>query len=137
MARTKVHVMMDRGHSLDSIVEQFNMDEFEGWDREEHYPWMAETLHRELRDEGPQTVSLQERRGSGTIVNVNEEGRRLVLQTDAGDEIRLRVGADADIEGVPDRSALEEGMTLSVLYVVPQGGNAALGFDVWEMTVEP
>jgi cyclase len=137
LARTKVRVMMDQGHSLPNIIEQFDMDEFEGWDREEHYPWMAETLHRELQGEGPQIVSLEEQRGSGTILNVNEEGRRLVLQTDTGDEIRLRVGADADIEGVPDRSALEEGMNLSVLYVVPQGGNAALGFDVWEMRVAP
>jgi len=137
LARTKVRVMMDQGHSLDNIVAQFHMNEFEGWDREEHYPWMAETLHRELQGEGPQIVTLEERSGSGTILNVNEEGRRLVLQTDAGEEIRLRVGADADIEGIPDRSALEEGMSLSVLYVVPQGGNAALGYDVWEMTVAP
>ncbi len=113
------------------------MDEFEGWDREEHYPWMAETLHRELQGEGPQIVTLQEQRGSGTLVSVNEEGRRLVLQTETGEEIRLRVGGDSDIEGVPDRSVLEVGMHVSALYVVPQGGNAALGYDVWEMQVTP
>ena len=137
LARKKVRQMMDQGLSLSAIVEQFDMDEFEGWDREEHYPWMAETLYRELQGEGPQIVTLDEQRRTGTISEVNTEGRRLVLQTDSGEEIRLRVGADADIEGVPDRSALEEGMNLSVLYVVPQGGNAALGYDVWEMQVEP
>ncbi|MEE8439952.1 MAG: MBL fold metallo-hydrolase [Micropepsaceae bacterium] len=138
LARSKVRTMMDQGYSLESIVEQFEMDEFEGWDREEHYPWMAETLHREFRGEGPQIVTLQEQRRDGTILNVNEEGRRLVLQTDSGEEIRLRIGGDSDIEGVPDRSALEEGMRVSVLYAVAQGANAApLGFDVWEMRVAP
>ena len=137
LARSKVRTMMDQGLPLDTIVEQFEMDEFEGWDREEHYPWMAETLHREFRGEGPQIVTLQEQHRDGTILNVNEEGRRLVLQTDTGEEIRLRIGGDSDIEGVPDRSALEQGMNISVLYVIPQGGNAALGFDVWEMRVGP
>jgi hypothetical protein len=47
------------------------------------------------------------------------------------------MGGDTDLEGVPDRSALQEGMNTSVLYAIPQGGNAALGFDVWEMQVEP
>ena len=99
LARSKVRTMMDQGYSLETIVEQFDMDEFEGWDREEHYPWIAETLHREFRGEGPQIVTLQEQRRDGTILNVNEEGRRLVLQTDSGEEIRLRIGGDSDIEG--------------------------------------
>ncbi len=137
LARSKVPTMMDQGLTLETIVEQFDMDEFEGWDREEHYPWMAETLHREFRGEGPQIVTLQEQRRDGTILSVNEEGRRLVLQTDSGEEIRLRMGGDSDLEGVADRSELEEGMNLSVLYVVPQGGVAALGYDVWEMRVAP
>ncbi len=137
LARSKVRTMMDQGLTLETIVEQFDMDEFEGWDREEHYPWMAETLHREFRGEGPQIVTLQEQRRDGTILSVNEEGRRLVLQTDSGEEIRLRMGGDSDLEGVADRSELEEGMNLSVLYVVPQGGVAALGYDVWEMRVAP
>jgi cyclase len=137
LARSKVRTMMDQGLTLETIVEQFDMDEFEGWDREEHYPWMAETLHREFQGEGPQIVTLQEQRRDGTILSVNEEGRRLVLQTDSGEEIRLRMGGDADLEGIPDRSALEEGMNLSVLYAVPQGGVAALGYDVWEMRVAP
>jgi len=49
----------------------------------------------------------------------------------------LRVGGDTDIEGVPDCSALETGVNLSVLYVMPQGGNATLGYDVLEMWVVP
>ena len=137
LARTKVRGMMDRGLPLSEIVEQFDMNEFEGWDREEHYPWMAETLYRELQGEGPQIVSIEEKENSGTLVSVTEEGRRLVLQTESGEEIRLRMGGDTDLEGVPDRSALEVGMHTSVLYAVPQGGNAALGYDVWEMQVEP
>lgn len=136
-ARTKVRRMMDQGLALPAIVEQFDMDEFEGWDREEHYPWMAETLHRELMGEGPQIVTLEEQQNSGTLVSVTEEGRRLVLQTESGEEIRLRMGGDTDLEGVPDRSALEVGMSVSALYAIPQGGNAALGYDVWEMQVEP
>jgi cyclase len=136
-ARTKVRRMMEQGLALPAIVEQFEMDEFEGWDREEHYPWMAETLYRELQGEGPQIVTLREESNDGTLVSVTEEGRRLVLQTESGEEIRLRMGGDTDLEGVADRSALEVGMRVSALYAIPQGGNAALGYDVWEMQVEP
>nr|TFG54814.1 MAG: MBL fold metallo-hydrolase [Hyphomicrobiales bacterium] len=137
IARNKVREMMEQGLPLQTIVARFDMNEFEGWDREEHYPWMAETLYREFRGEGPQIVALEEQRAEGTILNVNEEGRRLVLQTETGEEIRLRIGADADIEGVPDRSELSQSMHVSVLYVIPQGANAALGYDVWEMRVAP
>ena len=137
LARNKVRVMMEEGLPLETVIARFDMNEFEGWDREEHYPWMAETLFREFRGEGPQIVSLEERRSEGTISDVNEEGRRLVLRTGDGEEIRLRVGADADIEGVTDRSELAQGMNVSVLYVIPQGANAALGYDIWEMVVAP
>lgn len=137
-ARTKVRVMMNEGLDLETIVARFEMHEFEGWDREEHFTWMAETLYRELQGQGPELVTLEERRAEGLISQVNEEGRRMVLRMDSGDEIRLRIGTDADIEGVPDRSALEDGMRVSVLYAVAQGANAApLGFDVWEMQVAP
>jgi len=45
--------------------------------------------------------------------------------------------SDTDISGVPDRSQLKTGMKITAHYVVPEGANAALGFDVWEMTVTP
>lgn len=49
--------------------------------------------------------------------------------------MRLRVNSDTDVEGIADRSAFKPGMKISALYVVPQGANAALGFDVYQMSV--
>jgi cyclase len=137
LARRKVLAMMQQGLSLDEIVKQFHMNEYKGWDRESHFAWLAETLHRELQGQGPQIVPLVEQRLTGTILQVGQEGRRLTVRTDAGQEVRLRITSDTDIQGAADRSQLKAGMKAAALYVVPQGANAALGFDVYELTVAP
>ncbi len=80
---------------------------------------------------------MVEQRLTGTILQVGQEGRRLTVRTDAGQEVRLRITSDTDIEGAADRSQLKAGMKAAALYVVPQGANAALGFDVYELTVTP
>ena len=137
LARQKVRAMMQQGLPLPAIIKQFHMNEYKGWDRESHFDWLAETLFRELQGQGPQTVRLLEQRLKGTILQVAQEGRRLTTRTETGEQVRLRITSDTDIEGVPDRSLLKAGMSLSALYVVPQGANAALGYDVYEMTVSP
>jgi hypothetical protein len=55
IARQKVRAMMDRGMTLDAIRKNFRMDEYKGWDREQHYPVIAATIYRELRGEGPRS----------------------------------------------------------------------------------
>lgn len=135
LARKKVQSMLQQGLPLAAIVKQFHMNEYKGWDRESHFDWIAETLYRELQVMGPQPVTLVEERLSGTITQVGQEGRRLTVRTDAGPEVRLRITSDTDIVGAADRSRLEAGMKASALYVVPQGANAALGFDVYQLSV--
>jgi cyclase len=137
LARQKVRAMMAQGLPLDAIVRQFHMNEYKGWDRDAHFPWLAETLHRELQGEGPQIVSLVEARVRGTIVQTGQEGRRVTVKAESGHELRLRITSDTDIEGTADRSQLKAGMKASALYVVPQGANAALGYDVLELAIEP
>ena len=124
LARSKVRTMLQDGVPLDAVVQRFHMEEFEGWDREEHFPGMAEGLYRELRGQGPQIVPFAEQRIEGTLLQVEGEGRRLVVKPETGGEVRLRVTSDTDIDGVADRSQLSEGMDVSALYVVPQGANA-------------
>ena len=113
------------------------MNEYKGWDRESHFDWIAETLYRELQGMGPQLATLVEERISGTIPRSAQEGRRLTVRTDAG----ARGAASGHLRhrhhGAPDRSQLKAGMKARALYVVPQGANAALGFDVYELTVTP
>ena len=113
------------------------MNEYKDWDRENHFEWLAETLHRELRGEGPQIVAILEKEAIGTIVRVEDEGRRLVVKPPSGRDLRLRITADTDIDGAAsDRSQLKAGMKLTAKYQVPEGFNAALGYDVTEMLVE-
>jgi cyclase len=136
LARQKVRTMMAQRMPLDAIMKEFNMSEYKGWDRENHFEWLAETLHRELQGEGPQIVPVVEQRVQGAILELAEEGRRLTVKPDSGQVIRLRVTSDTDIDGAAtDRSQLKLGMKLNALYQVPQGFNAALGFDVMEMSV--
>src|SRR5262245_8097080 len=137
LARAKVRTMMDKGMSLEAIMKDFHMNEYQGWDRGEHFEWLAETLYRELQGQGPQVVPLVEQRLSGTILEVREEGLRLAVKPASGPDVRLRITADTDIEGAAaDRSQLKVGMKITASYLVPQGANAALGFDVMEMAVE-
>ncbi len=137
LARSKVRTMMDKGMPLAAIMKEFHMNEYTGWDRGEHFEMLAETLHRELQGQGPQIASLVEQSLSGTITDVREEGRRLTVKNQSGADVRLRITSDTDIEGAAtDRSQLKAGMRLKASYLVPQGANAALGYDVMEMVVE-
>ncbi len=136
-ARKKVRAMMAGGLSLAAITKDFHMNEYKDWDRENHFEWLAETLHRELRGEGPQIVAILEKEAIGTIVRVEDEGRRLVVKPPSGRDLRLRITADTDIDGAAsDRSQLKAGMKLTAKYQVPEGFNSALGYDVTEMLVE-
>jgi len=137
LARSKVRAMMAKGLSLDAIKKEFNMNEYQGWDRDEHFEWLAETLYRELQGQGPQIVPLVEGRLKGTIIDARDEGRRLTVKPESGPDVRLRITSDTDIDGaVTDRSGLKAGMKITASYLVPQGANAALGYDVTEMVVE-
>jgi cyclase len=119
------------------IEKQFNMSEYQGWDRDSHFPWMAETIHRELNGEGPQIVAMAEHTVKATISKLAEEGRFLTVKTETGEEVRLRISTETNFEGMADRSGLRPGMKVTALYQVPQGANAALGYDVEELHVEP
>jgi len=136
LARAKVRAMTAKGLSLEAITKGFHMNEYRGWDRENHFEWLAETVHRELRGEGPQIVAISDREVKGTIVRAEDEGRRLLVKPDSGAEVRLRVTADTDIDGAAtDRSQLSAGMKVEAKYQVPKGFNPALGYDVMEMAV--
>jgi cyclase len=136
-ARQKVRAMMSRGLSLADIRAQFNMSEYQGWDRDSHFPWTAETIYRELNGQDPQIVPMVEQTVKATISKMAEEGRFLTVTAQTGEEVRLRISTDTDFEGVADRSGLRLGMKVTALYQVPQGANAALGYDVEELDVEP
>ena len=138
LACQKVRTMMAQGMPLPAIMKAFNMSEYQGWDRENHFEWLAETLHRELSSEGPQLVAIVDQQAKGTIQRIEEEGRRLTVKTGSGAELRLRVTSDTDIDGAAtDRSQLKPGMTVEARYQVPQGANAALGYDVTELVASP
>jgi cyclase len=136
-ARQKVRTLMARGLLLPEIEKQFNMSEYQGWDRDSHFPWMAETIYRELEGEGPQIVPSAEETVTATIGKIAEEGRFLTVAAASGQEVRLRISTDTDFEGIADRTGLRVGMKVKALYQVPQGANAALGYDVEELDVEP
>src|SRR6266700_5957192 len=122
LARQKVRTMMAKGMPLTAIVKDFHMNEYKGWDRENHFEWLAETLHRELQSRGPQIPQIVEQNVSGTITRLEEEGRRLIVKSDSGDDLRLRIASDTDIDGAAtDRSQLKLGMKLTATYQVPQG----------------
>ena len=137
LGRQKVRVMMEKGMELPAIIRDFNMNEFKGWDRGSHFEWMAETIHRELNGQGPQKVEYSEAEATGTLGEIKEEGRYFGFRTDDGKDLRLRVASDTNIEGVADRTALRAGMKGKASYLVPKNFNAALGFDVMEITVKP
>ena len=136
LARRKVRAMMEKGMSLDAIEKQFDMHEFENWDRDNHFPAMAATIYRELRGEGPEILPLAERKSRVTIAKISEEGRFLTVRTDDGKELRLRAAGDVEFDGIADRSELKVGMTLVVTYLEPADGKAPLGFDITELVVE-
>jgi len=137
LARQKVRAMMDQGMPLAEIEKKFDMREYQGWDRDEHLSWTADTIYRELRGEGPQKSSTAEKTVKGAIVKASEEGRRLTLALEGGKELRLRITSETDIEGVADRTQLKDGQKVTALYAEPQDGSAPLGYDVLELVVEP
>src|SRR5262249_47918222 len=98
LARSKVRTMLASNMSLEAIKKEFNMNEYKGWDRDEHFEWLAETLYRELQGQGPQIVPIVEQSLSGTLSDVRDEGRRLTVKTESGQNIRLRITSDTDID---------------------------------------
>jgi len=137
LARQKVRTMIAKGMPLEAIVKEFHMNEYRGWDRENHFEWLAETLYRELQGMGPLVPTIVEQKVAGTIARLEEEGRRLLVKPASGPDVRLRIASDTDIDGAAtDRSQLKVGMKLTATYQVPEGFNAALGYDVIEMIVE-
>jgi cyclase len=135
LARQKVRAMMAKGLPLDAIRKQFNMSEYKGWDRENHFEWLAETLWRELQGMGPQVAQISEHNVKATITAVAEEGRFITVKPDSGQDLRLRTAGDTVFEGVADRSLLKIGMRVDAQYMIPEGANAALGYDVMELVV--
>ena len=137
LARKKVGAMMDRGLALPAIEREFHMNEFVAWDRKEHFNWMAGTIHRELRGEGPLEVRYQQKQVSGTITRVVLDGRQVFVKTSDGSELQLRVTGDTDVQGIADRTEVRPGMNLSALYHIPEGVAASLGYDALEVKVSP
>ena len=136
LARQKVRTMMADNLPLQEIIKRFHMNEFKNWDRATHFDWLAETIHRELSGLGPIIVTTKEISATGELTKIAEAGRNLILRTAEGNDVRLRVTSDTDIEGAADRTQLKIGMKITALYKTPDDFNAALGFDVIEMNVK-
>jgi len=135
LARDKVRGMMAKGMPLPAIEKSFNMDEFRGWDRTQHLSWTADTIYRELKHEGPVVVRTEEKNLRGRIVNTAEDGRFLTVDTGGAEPVHLRVSEDTDLEGIDNRALLISGMNITALYEVPEGMNAALGYDALELRI--
>jgi cyclase len=130
IARQKVRAMMDQGMPLEAIRKNFRMDEFKGWDREQHYPVIAATIHRELRGEGPEITPVSEKTIKGKIDKIEEEGRFLTVTSDEGKSLALRISNGTDVEGVPDRSYFKVGMRFAAIYEEQKERNETLQFQV-------
>ncbi len=137
LARQKVRLMIDKGTPLPEVIKQFNMNKYQGWDRGSHFEWMAETIYRELLGQGPLIIPTVVRDASGTITRIAEEGRFFAIDTGGGNEVRLRVGTDTNIEGIADRTQFRVGQKLTASYEVKEGFNPALGYDIVEAVVQP
>ncbi len=126
LARRKVGALMDQGKPLDAIKKEFDMNEYKNWDREIHLPLTAATIYRELRGQGPEAAApIPERQLRGKIAKIAEEGRFLTVISDTGAQVNIRISNATDIEGIPDRSYLQIGMALSVLYEEQKDRNEA------------
>jgi hypothetical protein len=130
IARQKVRAMMDKGMPLEAIRKNFRMEEYKGWDREQHYPVIAATIHRELRGEGPEITPVMEKTIKGKIEKIEEEGRFLTVSSDDGKPLALRISNATDIEGVADRSYFKVGMRFTALYEEQKERNETLQFQV-------
>ena len=111
------------------------MKAFGEWDRTEHLPWIAATIHRELQGLGPQIITVAERRLSGVVSSAVQDGRFVTVTTGDGTQVRLRVTGDTVFEGIGDRTEIRSGMKVSAVYEVPEGIVSALGYDTLELTV--
>jgi len=135
LARDGVQEMMKKGMPLAAIEKEFRMNSFSEWDRTEHLPWMAATIHRELQGLPPQVITTTERRVSGVVATAVQDGRRVTVTAGDGTQVQLRVTGDTVFEGISDRTAIRSGMKVSAVYEVPQGIAPALGYDTTEFTV--
>lgn len=135
LARQKVRTMMDKGMPLPAIEKAFDMHEYKDWDRTEHLSWTAATIYREFKGLGPEVPAITEKKMTATIAKVTDDGRFITVTAADGSPVALRMGADADVEGVADRTLLRPGMKVSVLYQIAEGTNAALGHNVLELDV--
>ena len=135
LARDGVQGMMKKGMPLAAIEKEFQMTSFSEWDRTEHLPWMAATIHRELQGLGPQVITTTERRTSGVVASALQDGRRVTVTTGDGMEVVLRVTGDTIFEGIGDRTEIRPGMKIAAVYEVPEGIVPALGYDTLQLTV--
>ena len=130
IARQRVRAMMDKGMSLEAMRKEFHMNEYKDWDRTAHLPVMAAAIYRELRGEGPEITPVVEKKVSGKITQVREEGRYLTVVSDSGQTLALRTANNTDIEGIPDRSHFKVGMKFTATYEEQRLWNEALEFKV-------
>jgi len=135
LARDGVQEMMKKGLPLATIEKEFQMKSFAEWDRSEHLPWMAATIHRELQGLPPQVITTTERRVSGVVAGALQDGRRVTVTAGDGTQVLLRVTGDTNFNGIADRTEIRAGMKVSAVYEVPQGLTPALGYDTLELTV--
>jgi hypothetical protein len=111
------------------------MKSFAEWDRTEHLPWIAATIHRELQGLPPQVIKTTERRLNGVVGTTLQDGRRVTVTTGDGTQVVLRVTGDTVFEGIGDRTEIRTGMKVAAVYEVPEGIQPTLGFDTLEFTV--
>lgn len=135
LARDQVQEMMKKGLPLATIEKEFQMKSFSEWDRTEHLPWIAATIHRELQGLGPQVIETTERRISGVVASAVQDGRRVTVTAGDGTQVQLRVTGDTVFEGITDRTEVRPGMKVSAVYEVPNGIAATLGYDTLELIV--
>ena len=135
LARDGVQGMMKKGMPLAAIEQEFQMKSFSEWDRTEHLPWMAATIHRELQGLGPQVITTTERRTGGVVSSAVQDGRRVTVTTADGMQVVLRVTGDTVFEGIGDRTGIRPGMKIAAVYEVPEGIAPTLGYDTLELTV--
>jgi cyclase len=136
LARDGVQEMMKKGMPLAAIEKEFRMTSFKEWDRPEHLPWMAATIHRELQGLPPQVITTTERRVSGVVASSLQDGRRVTVTGGDGMPVALRVTGDTVFQGgIGDRTEIRSGMNVSAVYEVPEGIAPALGYDTLEFTV--
>ena len=135
LARDSVQEMRKKGLALPAIEKEFQMTAFSEWDRAEHLPWIAATIHRELQGLGPQIITTTERRTSGVVASAAQDGRFVTVTGGDGAAVRLRVTGDTNFQGIADRTEVRPGMKVSAVYEVPEGIVPALGYDTLELTV--